>query len=564
MSLLIILFKINLALLVFYLVYRLALRKLTFFNFNRIYLLSAIVISAIIPLLEYNTTARNQIESMQAATGIHPTALLLRSATSTGISITDLALNFYWAGVMVMAVIFLIQLASLIAFYSKTRKDQVAGQTIRTSTGPVSPFSFFGSIFVNPWEHSPEALQHILDHESVHVRQWHSIDILAGELKRIFCWFNPVAWFMLRAIRENLEFIADRKVLQNGTDARQYQYALLATQQSSRSHPLSNNFNISHLKFRITMMNRSKSSDMQVLKYLLAVPAVSGLLLLTGFTQAKEKPEPIPAVANDVLPETNYTDFTQAAIQAYNEFSDTNLVTSPPVPPAPPVPASAPPAPPAPPVPPQPESNLHTESGAPSRITTTIEITEETVDGRTTQKSSKIEARDVKYLTINTDPDNKENTKVHSNAISTSFKKHEYKIYLDGERFYESLTELNPKAIKSMSILSGQHAVAFDPKLGTDEKIIVIETNKERNTQSSKAQPFQVFPNPAATYWTIKTEQSGTDDRYELYDRNGNKKASGFLKQSTQINAEHLAKGTYFLKLRIAGKHYESQLEKGS
>lgn len=555
MPLLIILFKINLSLLVFYLVYRLALRKLTFFNFNRIYLLSAIVISAIIPFLEYSTTARSQIQSMQAATGIHPSALLLRGATSTGISITDLALSFYWAGVIVMAAIFLIQLASLIAFYRNTRKDQVAGQTIRTSSGPLSPFSFFGSIFVNPWEHSPEALQHILDHESVHVRQWHSIDILAGELKRIFCWFNPAAWFMLRAIRENLEFIADRKVLQSGTDAQQYQYALLATQQSSRSNPLSNNFNISHLKFRITMMNRSKSSDMQVLKYLLAVPAVSGLLLLTGFTQAKEKQEPIPVVTHEVLPAENLTDFTQAAIQAYNQVTDTSLVSAPPVPPVPPVPA----APPAPPIPPQPESKAPI---TPNRITTTIEITEETVDGRTTQKSSKIEARDVKYLTINTDPDNKENTKVHSNAISTSFKKDEYKIYLDGERFYESLTELNPKAIKSMSILSGQHAVDFDAKLSADEKIIVIETNKGKNTQSRNEQPFQVFPNPAATYWTVKTEQSGADDRYELFDRNGNKKTSGKLMESTQINAETLPGGIYVLKLRIAGRSYETRLEK--
>lgn len=558
MSLLIILFKINLSLLVFYLVYRLALRKLTFFNFNRIYLLSAIVISAVIPFLEYSTTARSQIQSMQAATGIHPAALLLRSTTSTGINISDLALSVYWAGVIVMAAFFFIQLASLIVFYSNTRKDQVAGQTIRTNSGPVSPFSFFGSIFVNPWEHSPEALQHILAHESVHVRQWHSLDILAGELKRIFCWFNPAAWLMLRAIRENLEFIADRKVLQNGTDARQYQYALLATQQSGRSHSLSNNFNISHLKFRITMMNRSKSSDMQVLKYLLAVPAVTGLLLLTGFTQAKEKQEPIPAVTNDMLTGASITDFTQAAIQAYNEVADTSLLT----PPVPPAAAAAPPAPPVPPVPPQPERNLHTEPVAPNTITTTIEITEETVDGRTTQKSSKIEARDIKYLTINTDPDNKENTKVHSNAVSTSFKKNDYKIYLDGERFYESLTELNPKAIKSMSILSGQHAVAFDPKLGNDEKIIVIETNKGKSTQTLNEQPFQVFPNPAATYWTIKTAQAGADDRYELFDRNGNKKASGKLMPNTQINAGTLPGGIYLLKLRIAGKSYEARLEK--
>lgn len=554
MTLLLILFKMNLCLLVFYLVYRLVLRQLTFFNFNRIYLLAAIVISAAIPFLEYSTTARSRIQDMQAVAGIHPSVLFNQDNAATGINIADLALSFYWAGVIVMGSIFLVQLLSLISFYRNTQKGQVAGQMIRTSKEPVSPFSFLGSIFVNPWDHSPEDLQHILAHESVHVKQWHSIDILAAELKRIFCWFNPAAWLMLRAIRENLEFIADRKVLQNGTDARRYQYALLATQQG-RSNPLSNNFNISHLKFRITMMNRSKSSDLQVLKYLLAVPVVTGLLLLTGLSQAKEKQAPLVVAANNVLSAATFNDFLQAAVQEYKDGTDTGR----PAPPAPPVPAELPPVPPT---PPQPLNHLAVEPIDPARITT-INITEETVNGNTTTKSTKIASQHIKYLTINTDPDNKQNTKVQSNTMSTSFKKGDYTIYLDGERFYESLTELNPKAIKSMSILSGQHAVDFDPKLSMDDKIIVIETNKEvKDNPSPPAQPFQVFPNPTAAHWTIKTGQHSANDSYELFDRDGNKKASGKLEQNTRINGTTFPEGTYFLKLHIAGKNYQAQLEK--
>lgn len=556
MTLLLILFKMNLCLLVFYLVYRLVLRQLTFFNFNRIYLLSAIILSAIIPFLEYSTVARSRIQDMQAATGIQPALLLARDTPKTGPGIADWALSFYWAGVIVMGGFFLLQLISLITFYSNTQKGQVGGQTIRTSKEPVSPFSFLGSIFVNPWDHSAEDLQHILEHESVHVKQWHSIDILAGELKRIFCWFNPAAWLMLRAIRENLEFIADRKVLQNGTDARQYQYALLATQQG-RNNPLSNNFNISHLKFRITMMNRSKSSDLQVLKYLLAVPAVTGLLLLTGLTQAKEKQAPLAVTANDALSNASLNDFLQAAVKEYNERADTAR----PAPPAPPVPAEFPPVPPA---PPQPENNIAAAPIDPNRITT-INITEEIINGNTTAKSTRIASQHIKYLTINTDPDNKQNTKVESNTMSTSFKKGDYTIYLDGERFYESLTELNPKAIKSLSILSGQHAVDFDPKLSMDDKIIVVETNKEiKDKPSATAQPFQVFPNPTAAYWTIKTDLQGANDSYELFDRDGNKKASGKLKQSTRINGTAFPEGVYFLKLYIGGKLYEARLAKGN
>lgn len=554
MSLLIILFKINLSLLVFYLVYRLALRKLTFFNFNRVYLLSAIAISAMIPFLEYSTTARSQIQSMQAATGIYPYGLVLPQGTSTGINITELALSFYWAGVIIMGAIFLTQLASLIAFYSRTRKDQVSGQSIRTSEGPVSPFSFFGSIFVNPREHSPEALQHILAHESVHVRQWHSLDILAGELKRIFCWFNPAAWLLLRAIRENLEFIADRKVLQNGTDARQYQYALLATQQSSRSHPLSNNFNISHLKFRITMMNRSKSSDMQVLKYLLAVPAVTGLLLLTGFTQAKEKQE----LSAPVTQSSVHSDFTQAGVQLYNEVADTSR-WAPPAPPA----APAAPAPPMPPVPPPPPP--HPIPGIDKNNTTVfINGKQSDIDPET------IDPGDIKEMTVYRTGSDKRNssTKIHITTKGhqvTKDKIGQPVVFVDGKRYEKDLATINPKTIKSMNVIKDEQRIRdYDATIRTDQGLIVITTyDGDKHTSNQSAlPPFTVYPNPASAQWTIQVTKADAGDRYELFDKNGNKKATGRLTQNTQLSAETLPGGIYFLKLRIAGKDYETRLEK--
>ncbi|OJV55846.1 MAG: hypothetical protein BGO31_17310 [Bacteroidetes bacterium 43-16] len=555
----------NLSLAIFYLLYRLVLRKLTFFNFNRIYLLSAILVSAMIPFLKYSATARSGILTIQQKTGLDPAALLPLPAAQSGISIIDIATALYWAGVIVMGAIFLMQLASLVVFYVNSKKELVSGRQIRTGPGPLSPFSFFNSIFVNPHEHSATALQSILDHESVHAKQWHSIDILAGELKRIFCWFNPAAWLMLRAIRENLEFIADRKVLQNGTDARQYQYALLATQQNNRTHLLSNNFNLSHLKFRITMMNRSKSPDMQVLKYLWAIPAVAGLLLMTDLTQAKENPQSRYVLQDHDRQEhkADIADFTQAAINVYSNTSDKHIVQADvPQPPASPAPPALP-VPPVPPSPAQPAEHTNSPDADKDRITSTV-ITEEIVDGKVTKSSVKIEARNIKFLSIAPDQENKENTKVHSNAVSTSFRNGDYKIYIDGARYYGSLTEQDPHTIKSISILSGQHAVDFDPALSLEDKIIVIESNKKpKTTRALSSKPFQVFPNPASSQWTITTEQSGPDDRYELFDRNGAQKASGKLSQKTQINAEALPEGIYFLKLQIGHKNYTTQLEKG-
>ncbi len=565
MALLLILFKMNLSLLVFYLVYKLALRKLTFFNFNRIYLLAAIVISATIPFLEYSTAARSRIQDMQAATGIHPSALLNHNTSTTGFSIVDLTLSFYCAGVIVMSGFFLVQLISLIAFYRNTQKDQVAGQSIRTSKEPISPFSFLGSIFVNPWDHSPEDLQHIMNHESVHVRQWHSIDILAGELKRIFCWFNPAAWLMLRAIRENLEFIADRKVLQNGTDARHYQYALLATQQSSKSNLLSNNFNISHLKFRITMMNRSKSSDMQVLKYLLAVPAVTGLLLLTGFSQAKEKQEPISIEKSSTLSDVNLLDFSRQAGQDYNDIADTSRSSSNITAPA------APPVPPAPPAPPQPPQLINGFDKSSINKNNSILF----IDGvKTDIDLNLINPDHIKSMTIykaGAGTQDKSTIRITTKASATVevnnpvIKSEQPVIFLNGKRYEKDLADINPLSIKSMDVIKEEEAIRnYDATIRTDVGLILITTNEQaENKTNHTIKPFQVFPNPTTTNWTIKTAQSGINNAYELYDRNGNKIASGKLEQTTQINAAAFPEGTYFLKLQISGKQYETRLAKG-
>jgi beta-lactamase regulating signal transducer with metallopeptidase domain len=77
----------------------------------------------------------------------------------------------------------------------------------------IIPFSFGNSIFINKQLHSLDELREIVRHEFVHVKQKHSMDILWSELLCIACWYNPFSWLLKRSIRQNLEFIADSKVL---------------------------------------------------------------------------------------------------------------------------------------------------------------------------------------------------------------------------------------------------------------------------------------------------------------------------------------------------------------
>jgi hypothetical protein len=82
----------------------------------------------------------------------------------------------------------------------------------------IKPFSFGNAIYINPRLHTEKEWQEIILHEYVHIRQRHTIDILLAELITILNWYNPFAWALRHSIRQNLEFIADQKVLDNGVD----------------------------------------------------------------------------------------------------------------------------------------------------------------------------------------------------------------------------------------------------------------------------------------------------------------------------------------------------------
>jgi len=118
----------------------------------------------------------------------------------------------------------------------------------------------------------------IILHEYVHIRQRHTLDILLAELCCALNWYNPFAWLIRHAIRQNLEFIADSKVLEKGLDKKGYQYHLLKVIGEPR-YRLANNFNFSSLKKRIIMMNKIRSARLHLVKFLFLLPLFAVLLV---------------------------------------------------------------------------------------------------------------------------------------------------------------------------------------------------------------------------------------------------------------------------------------------
>ncbi|WP_316803084.1 M56 family metallopeptidase [Pedobacter nototheniae] len=220
---------------------------------------------------------------------------------------------FYWqlvtilfyAGVIIMALRLAIQFISLRRMHKNSVPGNLEQYKVRILSDQVSPFSFWQTIYINPQIHKKHDLQNILEHEKVHVEELHTLDIILAEICVVFYWFNPGVWLMKKAVKENIEFITDAKILKRGIDKKAYQYSLLDVGTLKPSVAIVNNFNLSDLKKRIKMMNAKKSSSLNLTRYLLAIPILAITLAFTiNKKEIQQKLVPFSKFVDRVLPGT--------------------------------------------------------------------------------------------------------------------------------------------------------------------------------------------------------------------------------------------------------------------
>ena len=277
------LIKANVVLVVLFGFYQLISAGDTFFKWRRVSLLTIYVLSLLLPTIDLSvlvneTSPLGNILPRMAynlpEVTVQPTHdtfdwQQLAVWLYTGVAFA-LFLRVFWPVVVVC------RLAQ------RSERATLHGTAVCLLTGDYSPFSFFRWIFVNPDDKTPSQVQQILTHEQTHVAQWHSADALLSQLFVAAFWFNPVAWLMRLQVRNNLEYLADRSVINGGTDKKAYQYHLLAVAYRTNVATITNNFNVLPLKKRIKMMNKQTSNPFARFKYLLFVPLAVALLAMNS------------------------------------------------------------------------------------------------------------------------------------------------------------------------------------------------------------------------------------------------------------------------------------------
>ena len=281
--------KLSISLAVVWLFYQFILRRLTFYNSNRWYLLGYTLFSFLIPFIDITSILGNNNGSekniIQLIPSVHQYTIALEEASHCPIPIWSTSYDKWdWiafalmAGAGILLLRFIIRYMSFIRVRRRSKLISEDGIKIYQVDDSIIPFSFGNAVFINPSQHTEAELREIVRHEFVHVRQKHTIDIVWAELLCIVNWFNPFAWLLKRSIRQNLEFIADNKVVENGIDKREYQYLLLKVI-GNNQYSIATQFNFSSLKKRIVMMNTTKSAKRQLGRFLFLFPVLAIILL---------------------------------------------------------------------------------------------------------------------------------------------------------------------------------------------------------------------------------------------------------------------------------------------
>jgi len=287
---------------IFYLGYIILLKKETNFQANRKFLLSGILASAVLPAVYF--TRKVVVETSNLSLNEVPISSNFTSENlESSFGIWEILGIVYFLITSFFLIRIALQLFNIYRLIQQNKTNKTENFNFIKTESTVSPFSFFRYIVYNPGAHTEKDLKMILQHEKVHAKQYHSIDILIANLTTALLWFNPLSWFYKKSVEQNLEFIADRETVALSGAKKSYQQALVKVSIANLQPALTNHFYQSFIKKRILMLNKNSNQNSSLWKISLVFPAILAFMLTFNVkTEAQTK-----------------TDYAVSSVEFYND-----------------------------------------------------------------------------------------------------------------------------------------------------------------------------------------------------------------------------------------------------
>lgn len=291
----------------FYMVFHLLLRKQTNFQINRIYLLSTLVASMIIPAVEIQLPS-----SVPLTMSIFQ---IKEVVIQSNIASPDFGFNHLNLIISAMAIasccLYLIWFTRQLWHIRQLLTHSLIKKNNRiyiVETKHPLAFSFFNYIFINQNISSNERKKIIL-HEKTHIQQWHTLDRIFIDLILVSQWFNPFAWLFRKAIIENHEFLADAGTLRHGINQVNYQQLLLNQLFRTNQVQFVTYFNQSLIKKRIFMMTKITNKRTERIRFFLALPLAAIIVVCFSF-KASLPEQVLDPITNNVMNKLSLNDLS--------------------------------------------------------------------------------------------------------------------------------------------------------------------------------------------------------------------------------------------------------------
>ncbi|MBU2949964.1 M56 family metallopeptidase [Tamlana agarivorans] len=278
----------------FLIIYDVFLKNETFFSCNRIYLLSTALLSMMLPFIKVHSF--KALISDEYVIALPEVVLGQGLAEVQGANAFEFTLfNATWSylhgvfllGVFVATIIFLIKIAKIFILINRNPNKRKAPVVFVKLGNSNVAYSFFNFIFLGTLL-NPEDEAAVIRHELVHVKQWHSLDLLFFELLRIVFWFSPMVYMYQKRVMTLHEFLADSGAVRNHDKSKYYQNLLSQIFETKNISFINPFFKQSLIKKRIVMLQKSKSKQVNLLKFTLLIPVVLGMLF---YTSCQEEPD---------------------------------------------------------------------------------------------------------------------------------------------------------------------------------------------------------------------------------------------------------------------------------
>lgn len=278
------LFLVNITLLLCYIMYTAFFRKLTFFQWNRLYILLSVSSSLIIPVgLFIDLSSEIYMDERIPTIDLPPIdeAVVSIALPESQIQLGEIVAFIYWTGVLAMLIWMLIRLCYVFYQIRRNRLD--------------FSYAFFNRIAV---KEGAARADMVFNHERVHAQQGHTYDTIFLELVRAFNWFNPILSLYLKELKFQHECIADAEA---SMDKVAYARLLVAQAMQTDASSLLQTFsNQSLLKKRIVMLFKNKSTKRQKYLYLSIAPVLLLAAISTLVFNTSKAKNIVQYIENDI------------------------------------------------------------------------------------------------------------------------------------------------------------------------------------------------------------------------------------------------------------------------